>query len=237
MLADLNPSWFIAAGSISSAFVGLVSLFIAWRVFINSRKALAPDVRVLVALDEYSTSFIKLLIQNVGKSVAYDVKFGLSKPIPERAFGFIEGTTDEERAASLDRLRNSINQMTTGPLYSGIPAFAPGDKREMLWGSFGGISSWLGDNHVDVIASYRDQRKKKYETKSVLEVKSFKDLVISDNNPLKKIHKAIEDLGGSLRIAGSDSKPVYVISETPRQRTLRLKQYVAQLGGNSAHNS
>ena len=51
---------------------------------------------------------------HIGRDVATDVSFSLSRPIPERAFGLSERDAPQ------------AEEMKKGPLIDGIPIFGPG---------------------------------------------------------------------------------------------------------------
>ena len=72
-----------------------------------------PEVTVYARPDSRRPTMINLVIENIGKGRARNVRFKANRPIPQRAFGFENASEPEE--------------MKEGPLVSGIPAFAAGE--------------------------------------------------------------------------------------------------------------
>src|SRR4051794_4185310 len=62
---------------------------------------------------------IEIAIENIGKGVARDIQFSLSKSIPCRFLS-----------------KSNTGIMDEGPLINGIAALGPGQKRVLLWGTF-----------------------------------------------------------------------------------------------------
>lgn len=101
-----------------------------------------------------------IIIENIGRDIAYDVVFKPSRPIPSRAFGM---SADSAKPA---------NTMDKGPLVEGIPVLGPGDCREITWGQFGGLWKALGDEPITINYTYRSG-KRLIKGQSKLEVKSY----------------------------------------------------------------
>ena len=91
-------------------------------------------------------SVITLVIENIGKSVAYNLRFESSEKIPHRAFGWKEIPKDE------------IQWMNSGPLIKGIPSLQPGGKREIDWGQHVALESIIGNRAIKVIASFEAKK-------------------------------------------------------------------------------
>lgn len=136
-----------------------------------------------------------LEIRNVGQGIAYEIEFESSRPLPMRAFGFINSENDEE----LEQLRSKISVMDNGPLITGIPALAPGDSRTLMWGQFGGLYACLKDDFVRITAAYKDEARQAHESLSVVEVLSYRNHDASDNRPISKLTKEIRELKDLLR--------------------------------------
>lgn len=45
--------------------------------------------------------------------------------------------------------------MTKGPLVDGIPGLAPGEKRRISWGQYGGLLKALGDEPVHITSFFK----------------------------------------------------------------------------------
>ena len=87
-----------------------------------------PCVVVFATLDRDAPTILQVVIRNVGRSTATDVRFRSSRPIPARAFG-----VDPASASP-------VQPMTSGPLVHGIPALAPAEERRIDWGQYGDSS-------------------------------------------------------------------------------------------------
>src|SRR5262245_40936128 len=105
------------------ALAGLTSWYVALTHRLV-RSQTDPYVVVYVRHDESRPSIMLIVIENAGRSLARDVTFVLSRSIPHRAFG-----VDEASARA-----RPIQQMTRGPLITGVPALGPGERRELVWG-------------------------------------------------------------------------------------------------------
>ena len=140
-------------------------------------------------LDEKRPSIVVLIIENTGGSVAHDVSFTSSQPLPASAFGL-------EKA-------ESPKPMTVGPLVTGIPSFGPGARRIITWGQYGGIHKGIGDSVLDVTAKYRGQRsilyfRRRHKTVSRIDIKSFEYTDASDHNWDKKIAESLKKISDAI---------------------------------------
>jgi hypothetical protein len=124
-----------------------------------------PQVIVYSTSDESRPSIILLIIENVGKGVAKDVTFKASERIPCKAYGLTIADAQPPRGYDL------------GPLRTGIPALAPGARRVMVWGQFGGLYKALENRAIRVTAEYSAETPvgglKRLVTTSLLEAFSY----------------------------------------------------------------
>jgi len=144
-----------------------------------------PEVIVYAIADHRRPSIINLVIENIGKGLAFDVKFETNRSIPQRAFGF-ENAPDPK-------------PMDDGPLITGISSLGVGEKRIITWGQFGGLNKGLGDDVLDITATYRSCpklrfTKQKHKTTSRIDIKSFKGTDASDHNWDKKAAEQLENI-------------------------------------------
>ena len=216
------PDWMsILLGVLSTiaAVFSAAGAVLAWKIakqaFEWQRRRGAPEVRVTVRTDPECPQIIFIVIENAGGSIAYNVRFELSRPIPASAF-VIEASAAKQKA---------FEGMDNGPLITGVPALAPGDVRKLVWGQYGGIYSWLGDGFVRVVANFKDESGEPRETLSVLEVKSFEHTDASGDDSARKSVKALEIIAQCIDGASSGSRPF--VMETPDNR--RVRQRVEQL--------
>ncbi|TLD43573.1 MAG: hypothetical protein JETT_0004 [Candidatus Jettenia ecosi] len=179
--------------TIPSEILSLVALVIAFTSTIINYLLLRlhrdPEVIVYAASDHRRPSIINLVIENIGKGLAFDVKFETNRSIPQRAFGFENAPNPKP--------------MDNGPLIIGIPSLGVGEKRIITWGQFGGLNKGLGDDVLDITATYRSCpmlrfTKQKHKTKSRIDIKSFKGTDASDHNCDKKAAEQLGNIAKSL---------------------------------------
>ncbi|MBA4417771.1 MAG: hypothetical protein C0392_07660 [Syntrophus sp. (in: bacteria)] len=178
---------------INTEIVSLVALIIAFTSTIINylvlRSQRDPEVVVYALPDARRPTIINLIIENVGKGRARDIRFESSRPIPERAFGFDNAPVP--------------GPMKDGPLVRGIPAFAPGEKRTITWGQFGGLRKGLGEDVLDITATYKGYpamrfTPKSHKTTSRIDIKSFEGTDASDHNWDKKAAEQLEQIAKAL---------------------------------------
>ena len=120
-----------------------------------------PHVVVYAHDDRDRPTIIEIVIENVGRSVAEDVRFEVSQPLV-RAYGM-----------SPEDPPSDTRPLDTGPLVSGIPALGPGGTRRLVWGQYGGLRRVLGDGTVTVIARFKSGGRELPPVTCVLDVQSF----------------------------------------------------------------
>lgn len=178
---------------IDTSIVALVALIVATASMLISYRFLRlqqdPEVVVYATPDEKRPSIVVLVIENTGRSVAHDVSFTSSRPIPGDAFGFGDA--------------ESPKPMAVGPLVTGIPSFGPGTKRVITWGQYGGIHKGIGDSILDVTAKYRGQRsimyfRRRHKTVSRIDIKSFEHTDASDHNWDKKTAESLKKIADAI---------------------------------------
>jgi hypothetical protein len=172
--------------SLLALVIALTSTIINYLVLRSQRD---PDVIVYALPDSRRPTIINLVIENIGKGRARDVRFEANRPIPKRAFGFDNAQEPEI--------------MREGPLVSGIPAFASGEKRIFTWGQFGGLRKGLGDNTLEITATYKSYPSlrfspKKHKTTSHIDIRSFEGTDASDQNWDKKAVEQLEQIAKAL---------------------------------------
>ena len=120
--------------SITAAIIAVSATVINYLFF---RSSVDPNVIVYALHDNRRPSIILLVIENIGKSIAKNVKFSFSRSLPQDAFGFDDAAMPEV--------------LNKGPLFTGIPALGPGSKRIITWGQYGGIRS---EEHTSELQSH-----------------------------------------------------------------------------------
>lgn len=201
MIADSDlPTISAALATVVAALAGAAATVIGYYAM---RSNVDPHVIVYVTDDTKQPSLLLLVIENVGKGIAYDVRFASSKPLPERAYGISAESAPTPQP------------MTEGPLLTGIPAFPPGAKRIINWGQWGGLLKYLGEDTITVTVTYRSDQmgpfdRSEHQTVSLIEIQSFKGTRASDVNYERVIADQLKDirrdihravgLDGSLRV-------------------------------------
>ena len=155
------------------------------------RSHVDPDVVVYTAHDDRRPSVLIIVIENVGSSSAFDLRFELSREIPKDAWS-VERLPDSQKLVT----------MREGPLIDGIPVLGPGGRRVLTWGPFGALRETLGDVPVQVSATYQSRRRfpwdpTEHTSSSVLEVRSFLATDASEPPELRGV-KALEGLSKNL---------------------------------------
>ena len=178
----------------SAFLISLVAVIIATAStaisYLLLREARDPNVIVYATPDELRPSVVNLVIENIGRGVAWDVTFASSTVIPQKAFGFDDAKDPE--------------QMDCGPIVTGIPCFGPGSKRVLTWGQYGGIFKGIGEGTIDVTATYFSRPafalfKRKHETLSRLDIKSFEHTNNSDHNWDKKMAEELKKIATEIK--------------------------------------
>jgi hypothetical protein len=165
-----------------------------------------PCVIVSAIHDESRPTLLELVVQNVGRSVAHDIRFESSQPIPYRAFGH-----DPAKAAEAPRL-------TSGFLVNGIPALGPGETRKMVWGQWGGLKKALGDGQIRVVCRFRAGTRECQPVNCILDIRSFEGADAADPDGARKCAEHLENIARDLGHAVSGFRPLQVaVVESPKE--------------------
>jgi len=171
-----------------------------------------PEVIVYTEHDQKRTSLITLVIKNIGRGAAYDVRFYPSEPLPKRAFGW-KPLSEEQK--------NGIGVIDDGPLVDGIPFLPPGGSRVIDWGQFGGLEAKIGDRSISIRIEYYAKNlfgtaSELIRTASHVDIRSYAGTNASDldfvkikSPELEKIKSLLESViqgGGAVRIKVDDEK-------------------------------
>jgi hypothetical protein len=131
---------------LSATVAAVVVTAIATRISYYLAKSQSyPEVIVYTEHDLKRTSIITLVIKNVGRGAAYNVRFYPSEPLPARAFGW---------APMTDEQKNAIGVIDDGPLIDGIPFLQPGGYRVIDWGQYGGLRAKIEDRSISIRSEY-----------------------------------------------------------------------------------
>lgn len=187
----------------------LVATIAASAAYLLSRIASEPHVIVYTKHDRDRPTMLVIVIENIGRGVAYDVEFELERRIPRYARGI--APTGDKRV---------VDEMREGPLIAGVPSLAPGEQRVLNWGQYGGLRDALGGRPVEVRARFEGgwPIRWSHEVESVLEVTSFDGTDVSATPARAQINELS-------RIAQSmDAVRSAVLSWQMRQEASRGRQ-------------
>ena len=198
---EFMPLWTaIAAGA--ATLTALVTIAYTYFTLRLVRSQSEPKVIVYVKHDLERLTVLMLVVENIGRDIAHDVRFTASRPIPARAWG-IEAPDVTQ-----------VKIMTDGPLVAGIPALGPNDSRTISWGQYGGLSAAIGAEPIRLHYSYRHGHRT-FAGETQLEVESFAGTDASERpavivaRSIKEIEGAMKSISNSLTtIAAKDSDAV-----------------------------
>ena len=182
----LEPTTWTAIGATAALVSAAVAAVYTYLTFRLVRAQAEPNVVVYVRHDDSRCSIIQIVVENIGRGLASDIRFLALRPIPNRAFGI---ALEQAQGGDL---------MTEGPLIEGIRALGPGDSRKITWGQFGGLLKALGDEAIELECRYKHGNREIGPTKFFLDVRSFKatDAIESEAarviHQLERIAKALE---------------------------------------------
>lgn len=167
--------------------ITLIATYINYRVF---RSQTDPEVIVYSTPDNRRPSIINLIIKNIGKGVAKNISFSSNRPIPCRAFGLGDDAPVPQN-------------MTTGPLITGIPELGPGAKRIITWGQYHGLLKGIGNDMLTIDTNYSSAKGffgvQNFKLTYFLDIKSFEGTDASDQNWDKKAAESLGDIAESIK--------------------------------------
>ncbi|MBB1397246.1 hypothetical protein [Pseudoalteromonas sp. SG44-8] len=124
--------------SVFMALIATASVVVTYAVF---RSSTDPVVIVYADPDIKRPSFVNLIIKNIGNGAAHSIQFNPNRPLPYEAFSI---EVPEKMPASME----------VGPIVTGIPFLAPGQKITLTWGQYGGLYKYIGDEPIQVESQY-----------------------------------------------------------------------------------
>ena len=118
--------------------IAILALLVTYAVFKSNER---PNVIVYIEANPFKESFISLVIQNVGRGRAENIKFTSDRPIPCKAFG-------------IEKLNSPKREFQYGVFQHGIKIFNPGQRLFYDWGQFGGLKEALENKELKITATY-----------------------------------------------------------------------------------
>jgi hypothetical protein len=161
----MDTIFWTAVAALAASASALIAAVYTWLTFRLVRSQAEPKIVVYVSADPDRQTLILIRIANIGRDIATDIAFKLSRPIPNLVGGL-----------SVETAEPVAENMTDGPLIEGIPVLGPGDSRDITWGQIGGIQKHTGDKPVEVTFTYKQPRRwrsRTFKGWSRLEVRSF----------------------------------------------------------------
>jgi len=180
-----NPIFWTVVGAFAATFSAGIAAIYTWLTFRLVRGQIEPNVVIYVCHDLTRPTMIQIVVENIGRGLASDVRFIASHRIPCRAFGLDESTADP------------ANFMTHGPLINGIPTLGPGDSRRIDWGQPGGLKKALAGEKISITINYKHGKKEMPPVEAVLEVGSFEGTVANESEAARSL-KALEKIGTAI---------------------------------------
>lgn len=190
---DWVPLWtaLSANAAIVTALVTAAYTYFTLRLV---RSQSEPKVIMYVKHDLNRPSILMIVVENIGRDIACNVKFSPSKPIPAQAWGI--GAADAVQSSTMD----------SGPLVSGIPALGPNDSRTITWGQYGGLSKAIGAEPIFVSYTY-SQGKRTFSGETRLEVESYRGTDASET-PSVVVAKSVREIEKSMQAISESLKQV-----------------------------
>lgn len=163
--------------------VAIGSSAISYLVYKDST---SPDVIVYLEQNENSKTILNIVIKNIGKSAAADVKFSFDRALPRQAF---DG--------------DASSNMTDGAFIKAIPFFAPGTSRVFMFGTYTGIKDFIGNEKIKVTTTFRKANSRnpfsrEMSNESYIEIQSMAYVDASDNSNSRKIAESLSKIEKAL---------------------------------------
>ncbi len=178
---DQVPFW-TAVAALAASATALVTIVYTYFTARLVQAQGEPKVIVYVRHDVDRPSLLILVIENIGRDIARNVRFRPSRPLPSQAFG-IAGR------------QGAAKQMSDGPFIQGIPSLGPGDSRVITWGQYGSLAASIGPTPIELEYTYKHGRRTLTGT-TALEVQSFANTDAS-TRPAVASAQALKDLASA----------------------------------------
>src|SRR5690606_16465747 len=132
-----------AVAAVAASTAAVIAALYTWFTFRLVIAQAEPKVVVYACADPDRPTIIMIRVANIGRDVASDGRFVLSRPIPARAYG-------------LDAKSPPTTQvMHDGPLIVWMEVLGPVDAREVTWGQYGGMIASVGKETINRTYTYR----------------------------------------------------------------------------------
>lgn len=204
-VTSIQVGMFVATVALVAVSLGAFSVS-----YFLLRSSVDPHIIVYTKHDENQSTILKIVIENIGRGVAYDISFLIPEGLPSRAFGLEAGA---------DKARGATTPMEVGPLVTGIPVLAPGERRVVTWGQYGGLINVLGEKSIRIIASFRSRHQFPWDptdhvVESWLDVKSFEGTDASESIGSRQA-KMLDRIGKELNAVGNAANKISGVLTRP----------------------
>ena len=116
-LGNQSSNFWTAAAAVIAGISAAIAAISTWLSFLLLRAQNEPHVVIYVKHDESRQTILMIVIENIGNTIAADLTFNLSRPLPAYAYGLgIDLHSAEPSSVMVD-----------GPLIKGIPTLGPKD--------------------------------------------------------------------------------------------------------------
>jgi hypothetical protein len=172
---------------ILSLVIALLSVIVAYMIYYENSTA---DVVIYAQVDRKRSTIINLVIHNIGKGIARDIKFICPDGIPKAAYG-------------ISGLNEPLKIYESGALSKGLPILFPDEKLVYSWGQFGGLKEALDGKplEIEVIFFSRNSlqlRRRKTRNKLVIDIAAFEGVDISTTIFEQEVKKSLQAIAKSL---------------------------------------
>lgn len=173
---------------ILTLIISFLSLLVAYVVYYNNSKG---DVIVYAQVDKRRPSIINLVIHNIGKGIAKDIKFICPNGVPKEAYG-------------ITGLDQPLKLYDSGPFVNGLPILFPDEKFIYAWGQYGGLKEALNGMALKIeISSYNSHSmqiiKLRHKKEFLIDPNIFEGLDISESSFEREIRISIQSINESLK--------------------------------------
>ena len=172
---------------ILSLVIALLSLIVAYMIYYHNSTG---DVVVYAQVDRKRPTVINLVIHNIGKGIARDIKFVCLNGIPKAANG-------------ISGLKEPLKIYETGALVNGLPMLFPDEKLVYSWGQFGGLKEALDGKPLEIEIIFFSHSslqltRRKIRNKLVIDVTAFEGVDISTTIFEQEVKKSLQAIAKSL---------------------------------------
>jgi hypothetical protein len=190
-----------AIGAACAALTSVAAVTAVTVSYVLLRRATDPDVLVYTEQDEAEPRFLYIVIENMGRGIAFNIDFDLSAKLQHEIVWF--------------------PRQLTGAFTVGIPNLPPSGKRRYLWGDYRSVMDHLEGRRIlcDVSVEgrhYFTHLATHFRNTCVLEAESYRDSL--DHRP-----SAYGDIVGELQKVREKLAELLPVKEQLKDIASRLR--------------